>query len=179
MTAPNPARKDALIASAVILVVAVGMLVFVFTNFRLTPASSPEPSTPSPSAYDEGATRGGDAAPHQRENREHLRPKDLTEETRQRLDAEGAKLSPALEQVRESGDITPDSVRSALLGAGYPDETVSTVFRMLPADGTTQYVVFGIEFEDGCVAGMVTPTEVDAQAMGRIPEWGCLPPDTH
>jgi hypothetical protein len=177
--------QGALITIVVVIVVAVGVVLIVVTNVdNPLKASSSMPyrvttSTTHPTAYDEGATRGGDAAPHEQENRGYLRPGDLTDEAQQRLDAIGASLTPTLEQVRASGAITPEAVRGALLTAGYPEQDVEAVPRTLPSDGTTQYVVFGIAFQDGCVSGIVTPTEVRAEAMGRYPEWGCIAPDTH
>jgi len=176
--------QGALITVAVVVVVAVGVLLYFVANLNFAPAGSSMPytvvtSTTHPTAYDEGATRGGDAAPHEQENRGYLQPGDLTDEAQQRLDAIGASLTPTLEQVRASGAITPEAVRGALTAAGYPEQDVGAVPRTSPSDGTTRYVVFGIAFEDGCVSGTVMPTEVRAQAMGRYPEWGCIPPDTH
>jgi hypothetical protein len=175
---------SALVTIAVVIVVAVGVVLIVVTKVDnpVRPQSMPYPtptSTTHPTAYVVAATRGGDAAPHEQENRGYLQPGDLTDEAQQRLDAIGTSLTPTLEQVRASGVITPEAVRGALLAAGYPEQDVGAVPRTLPFDGTTQYVVFGIAFEDGCVSGIVTPTEVRAQAMGRYPEWGCIAPDTH
>lgn len=187
--------KGTLIAGALVVVAFVGyvLLVITSTGEPTTPAGSPKPwvttttvtpttsTSPGPpaTAYDEAATRGGDGAPHQAENRGNMQPDRLTDEARQRLDAEGATLLPTLEQVRAAGVLTPDAVVAALVAAGYETDKTSAMFRTLPVDGTTQYVVFGIRADGGCVTGMVTPTEVDAQAMGPYPEWGCLPPDTH
>lgn len=133
------------------------------------------PGTP----HDEAATRGGDAAPHQAENRGHRQPGDLTDEARHRLDQQGTALLPTLERVRASGTHTPAAVRAALVGAGYPAEDIGVMTRLLPDDMETEYVVFGIRADGGCVTGLVTATEVRAEAMGPYPEWGCLPPDTH
>ncbi len=146
-----------------------------------TTGTPPATNVPGPPAtpHDEAATRGGDAAPHQAENRGHLQPGDLTDEARQRLDAEGVALLPTLEQVRQSGMLTQDAVVAALVGAGYEKSAIAAMTRPLPDDMETEYVVFGIKADGGCVTGMVTPTEVDAQAMGPYPEWGCLPPYTH
>lgn len=177
------AVQGALITVAVVVVVAVGVVLYVIARVQehvSTTSSMPYTvvtSTTRPTAYDEGATRGGDAAPHEEENRGYLQPGDLTDEARQRLGQQGVALTPTLEQVRASGDITPGTVTRALVAAGFPDEDVEAVPRTSPVDGTTQIVVFGIAFEDGCVSGMVTPTEVQALAMGRYPEWGCIPPD--
>jgi hypothetical protein len=172
---------DALITIAVVIAVAVGVVLIIATKVDnpVRPQSMPYPtSTTHPTAYDVGATRGGDAAPHENENRGELQPTHLTDKARHRLDAEGTVLTPTLEQVRASGTITPDAVTAALIAAGLPAEDVEAVPRTSWADDA-QYVVFGIAFEDGCVSGMVTPTQVQAMAMGRIPEWGCIPPDTH
>jgi hypothetical protein len=174
---------DALITIAVVITVAVGVVLIVVTkvDHPVRPQSMPYPtstSTTHATAYDEAATRGGDAAPHENENRGELQPAHLTDKARQRLDAKGAALTPTLEQVRASGAITPDAVTAALIAAGLPAEDVEAVPRTSWADDT-QYVVFGIAFEDGCVSGMVTPAQVQAMAMGRIPEWGCIAPDTH
>jgi hypothetical protein len=176
--------QGALVVIAVVIIFAVGVVLIVVTNVDnplRRSSSMPYPATTStthPTPYDEGATRGGDAAPHEKENRGYLQPGDLTDEAEQRLDAVGASLTPTLEQVRASGTITSEAVRGALLTAGYPELDIGAEARTSSLDGTPK-VVFGIAFEDGCVSGMVTPTEVQAQAMGRYPEWGCLPPDTH
>jgi hypothetical protein len=174
--------QSALITFAVVVIFAVGIMLYKLTNIDLAPAGSSMPytaTTTRPTAYDEGATRGGDAAPHEQENRGYLQPGELTAEARQRLDAQGAALTPTLEQVRASGAITPDAVTAALVAAGFPAKNVAAVPRTSSLGDPTQYVVFGIAFTDGCVTGMVTHTEVQAQAMGRYPESGCIPPDTH
>lgn len=96
----------------------------------------------------------------------------IGDEARQRLDAEGLWLTPKLDEVRTSGDITADSVEQALIAAGYPDRDVRTTWL------ASQVVAFSIEFEDGCLSGTVSAAEVDAKAAGQYPSGGCALPET-
>jgi hypothetical protein len=177
--------KSALVTVAVVVVVALGVVLYL-VNSDPGPASARSSmpnivttSTLPATAYDEGATRAGDAAPHENENNGELQPGDLTDEERQHLNELGSLLTPTLEQVRASGTITPESVTAALVAIGFPAGDVSAVPRTSSIGAPTQFVVFGIAVDNGCVSGMVSPAQVQAVAMGRIPEWGCIPPDTH
>jgi hypothetical protein len=178
--------QAALVTVAVVVVVALGVVLYL-VNSGPAPAGSSTPTiivTTSTmrlpaTAYDEGATRAGDAAPHENENNGELQPGDLTDEERQHLNELGSLLTPTLEQVRASGTITPESVTAALVAIGFPAGDVSAVPRTSSIGTPTQFVVFGIAVDNGCVSGMVSADQVQAVAMGRIPEWGCIPPDTH
>lgn len=137
------------------------------------------PGDPSPvPPHDEAATRGGDGAPHNAENRAGVLPDSLPPAVEARLRGEAAELAPVLEAVRGTNDITAASVERALVAAGYAADRVEALPRTSSLDGT-EYVVYGVSFDDGCVSGMVTPGEVQALPTGRYPEWGCIPPDTH
>lgn len=177
--------QAALVTVAVVVVVALGVVLYLVNSGPARAGSSmPNIVTTSTmtlpaTAYDEGATRAGDAAPHENENNGELQPGDLTDEERQHLNELGALLTPTLEQVRTSGTITPETVTAALVAIGFPAGDVSAVPRTSSIGDPTQFVVFGIAVDNGCVSGMVSAAKVQAVAMGRIPEWGCIPPDTH
>jgi hypothetical protein len=96
----------------------------------------------------------------------------ISDEARQRLDAEGLWLAPKLDEVRVSGDITTDSVERALIAAGYTDRNVRTTWL------ASQVVAFSVEFEDGCLSGTVSAAEVGARAAGQYPSGGCALPET-
>ncbi|HEX6353521.1 hypothetical protein [Actinophytocola sp.] len=143
------AVEATLIALSIVTLLAVGVVFYFFAN--LTPHPPPKPAGPVPE-----------------------RPADLTDAARQRLDAEGLALIPTLEEVRVSGDITPRAVADALIAFGYPDRDIEVEVK--PAIDARS-VVFGVTFEDGCLSGVVAPTEVRAGAMPEHPYSGCLPPD--
>jgi hypothetical protein len=115
--------------------------------------------------------RGGEPAPVA-----SARPDELTDGARQHLGVESLTLTPVLEEVRTSGDVTRRAVEDALVATGYPARTVEVTYH---GAGTAAHVAFTIEFEDGCLSGTVSRTRVDVQATGSYPGGGCPPPDTH
>jgi hypothetical protein len=145
--------KAAVIAVAVAVLAGAGAVVYFFETLDLGAGDS-APATEGP-------------------------PEELSDAARERLDAEGVALTPTLEQLRTGGDITPRAVVDALVAFGYPARDIDTVPLKRATDGGEWSVVFGVTFEDGCLSGVVTPTEVRATAMGEYPGSGCIPPDSY
>lgn len=120
-----------------------------------------------------------DGPPNHADNRGYFQPSDLTAEQERALTEEAARMESALAALSTEDRLSPDAVRLTLAGLGYPDSEISTEFRPEEYGGLDRVAV-GVSFPDGgCVSGAVWADRVRLLAVGRIREWGCVPPDTH
>jgi hypothetical protein len=118
-----------------------------------------------------------DGPPNYKENRGPLLPRELTPQARQQLEKKATEIGPVLEQVRQRGTVSKAAVVEAIVGLGYPADSVYT--EELWPTPEVSVVVFGISSEGGCVKGSVRVGEVRTSVDGFIPEWGCQDPKTH
>jgi len=164
------------LAVAAVLTFVIGLAVaggvWLFGDEAAAPAAGPPPTAPVPAP-------GPDGPPNHADNRAHLQPGDLTGEQERALTEEAARMEPALAALSATDRLSPDAVRAVLVGLGYSDDEIDTVFRPEEYGGLDRVVV-GVSFpEGGCVSGGVWTDRVRLLATGRIPEWGCVPPDAH
>ncbi|MEV7598127.1 hypothetical protein AB0O91_12195 [Kitasatospora sp. NPDC089797] len=154
------------------------------------PATPGGTDTPGASPYVEPGA--GDGAPHYRENNGYRIPREMSAASAQDARREADRIEPVLQRLWKAGTWDPQSVRTALLGLGYPaaptgpdsGHPVGTllVWPMAPRFETDHYVTpegtrIGLRVhDDACVTAFTQASDYQVSTNGPYPETGCFEP---
>ncbi len=92
------------------------------------------------------------------------------------FEAKRADITAAIVALRDSGDLTVDSLAATVNTAGPGPEHLA-VIRAWDDAGTLRFDAYGPT--GGCVEGSVTNTEVEMAILGPINDGGCVPAVGH
>lgn len=122
-----------------------------------------------------------DVGPHEAEHNGWKQRGQPSTDDRATAEALAARLRPALERVRRSGDVTPDPTRAAVLLLGVAKNRLEVVAfeqgaRVTTPPGAVVAVYVGAT---ACVVGDVRPNRSAVEVLGRAAEFGCREPLSH
>ncbi|SHG85942.1 hypothetical protein [Streptoalloteichus hindustanus] len=124
----------------------------------------------------------GDGAPHHAENNSWKQRAKLSDTDRTAGEAAAGPVRNRLEELRAKGNISPETVRQALVDLGHRADAVAVIpLRSAGAtsDAPPPGAAYGVSVGPACVEGDVRPDQVRVEIKGKGKEFGCMEPFAH